>query len=969
LEHKKLFIEDWLPAQALSIECMREENNPIAKPPHSFLHVWWARRPLTVSRAAVLASLLPADFDREVFERLLGFYASSNHIVAIAKLIASKSKDEWVEEGHGKRAFSNSINEPDLNKAYQAMIELWGELPTVLDPMAGGGSIPFESARLGLTTLANEYNPVACSILETTVDYPFHFGELLAEKTKKWGKIWERRFDERMYEFYPYDGISPPRNYIFARTVPCPDTGHPTPLVNNWYLLKKRGGQRIVAEPLILDADSGSWTVTVKEIGKRAGQLQKPPQPTYGRGKGISLFTKAPLSSDYIKAMAQQGKMGYRLYAVATKATKIDFRPPQQKDFEALEAAEKELARKRDEWERNGIIPTEEFPEVCSDPRPRIYGMQHWSDMFAPRQLLALGTLVEELRNLRLEIVEVEGEELGEAVVHLLSFVLDKVATFNSNGSRWITQRGVIAQRFERHDFSFKATIAEMAMCVTGSGLEWTIENVCKAYRGLAKLPRSDRSSPVGITQGSATALYDLDDESVTAVVVDPPYADNVQYSELADFFYVWLKRTQGYRRPEWFMSELCEKDEEAVVNISRYRDKDISASSARDISTEFYQDMMKQVFGECHRVLRDDGVLTVMFTHKTQEAWASLFKSLISAGFTITATWPIKTESQHSLHQARKNAAQSSVLLVARKRHPGAGIGYFDDETRSKIRKIARSKAAVFKEEGLNAIDQLVGAFGPAMQVFTSYDEVRTDLGEVVEVSTATQAAADAVAEWRVEQLSERGLEGIDPESRFILLCWDVLGAVEFRFNEAMLLGRSVGMDVNELFESGLVSKSGDKVKLLPASERRREREIRTEEEQLEIFEFEKGRKKYGSRTIHPNDEYFATAIDMCHALALRHAEAGGGQAGIGAARGLARQQNWTADHPCAKLMCALVNATPDALKFGGKKKKTVADEFPEFRAWHSMLKPLFQIEPPEWKEPEKKQLELLDRREESDE
>lgn len=193
MEHKKVLIEEWLPAQALSVECMREQNNPIAKPSHSFLHVWWARRPLIVSRAAVLASLLPANFDRKIFERLLGFYDSSDRIVAMANLLASKSKDEWIKEGHGKRAFSNAINEPDLDKAYQSMIDFWGNLPTVLDPMAGGGSIPFESARLGLNTLANEYNPVACSILEATVDYPFRLRELVAEKTSEWGKIWEQK--------------------------------------------------------------------------------------------------------------------------------------------------------------------------------------------------------------------------------------------------------------------------------------------------------------------------------------------------------------------------------------------------------------------------------------------------------------------------------------------------------------------------------------------------------------------------------------------------------------------------------------------------------------------------------------------------------------------------------------------------------------------------------------------------------
>ena len=238
-------------------------------------------------------------------------------------------------------------------------------------------------------------------------------------------------------------------------------------------------------------------------------------------------------------------------------------------------------------------------------------------------------------------------------------------------------------------------------------------------------------------------------------------------------------------------------------------------------------------------------------------------------------------------------------------------------------------------------------------MTVFTRYAEVRTDTGETVDVLEAIQEAANAVAVWRVEQLAARGLAGVDAESRFVLLCWDVLGAAEFRFNEAMLLGRAVGMDVAQLKAAGLVAASGDKVKLLPASERRRAAPVRTlQEHQLTLIgEAASGRRRRRStqRKVHPGDEYFVSAVDMVHALALRYAEAGGGQAGIGAARGMALQQAWTNTGPAALLMDALVNAAPEAVRFPGKKgSKTAADDFPEFRAWHALLKPLFAIEPP---------------------
>jgi len=761
----RLLIEEWLPAPALGVECMRERSTG-QQPPDKRLHVWWARRPLVVSRAAVLASLLPADFDRACFERLLGFYGPSHVILAHNEAVeAARGRSAGrIPNPHSGRAFSNALHEEDLAHAHAAICALWGNTVTVIDPMAGGGSIPLEAARLGLHVLANELNPVACSVLEATVDYPFRFAPELAGKARRYGTRWQERAAARLAAAYPREPAGAVHAYIFARTVPCPDTGHPTPLVPDWHLLKPAGQTALVAMPVVLDKDSGAWTIEVKEIGTGAGQLRHPPQPTYKGGRGISLFTGGPIPSDYIKAMAQQGKMGSVLYAVALKTgTGRHFRPAERRDREALAAAEAELARLRPEWERNNIIPTERVPPGDNTKEPLNVGITAWADMFSPRQLLAMGVLVEELGRLRPEIIAAEGEEAGEAIVHLLAFALDKFANYNCNAARWSpTSRGVKG-RFDLHAFAFKATFAEMAACVAGSGLAWAIENVAEAWQKLAKLPRANGARPVCFTHGDAANLLHLDDGSVTAVVVDPPYADNVQYGELADFFYVWLKRTQGHRRPEWFSTYLCNRErEEAVVNLVRHRENGaLSAAEARERAHAFYEQRMAEIFREAHRVLREDGVLTVMFTHKQQSAWEALFRSLIGSGFTVTATWPVKTESPHSLHQARKNAAQSTVILAARKRLPGAGVGYFNAQMTDEIRQVARATTARLQGEGLNPVDQLVGTFGPAMEVFSRYDEVRTDTGEPVCVAEAIQVAADAVAEWRVERLASRGVKG----------------------------------------------------------------------------------------------------------------------------------------------------------------------------------------------------------------
>lgn len=229
MSRPRVLLEEWLPAQAIGVECMRERGSSSALAPTTYLHVWWARRPLTVSRAAVLGSLLPADFPRDAFERLLGFGRPGEELVQVRRLMDTGVR---VEGGFNcDRAFKHGLRDDDLNAAHAAAQTLWGDEITVIDPMAGGGSIPLESARLGFTTLANEYNPVACSVLEATVDYPFRFGPELGEKTRKWAREWERRIEKRLAQFYPEHRFARVRAYIFARTVPCPDTKHPTPLV------------------------------------------------------------------------------------------------------------------------------------------------------------------------------------------------------------------------------------------------------------------------------------------------------------------------------------------------------------------------------------------------------------------------------------------------------------------------------------------------------------------------------------------------------------------------------------------------------------------------------------------------------------------------------------------------------------------------------------------------------------------
>ncbi|NWG32573.1 MAG: DUF1156 domain-containing protein, partial [Rhodocyclaceae bacterium] len=306
LKRPRLLIEEWLPAAAIGVECMRERSTGL-NPPNARLHVWWARRPLVVSRAAVLGSLLPADFPRDVFERLLGFWGSAQQITQAQQMLNwAQNWGRRIANPHGERAFKRRLRSEDVASARSAAVNFWGSRIAVMDPMAGGGSIPLESARLGFHTISNEYNPVGCCILEATVHYPHRYGVQLAPKARHWGAELRRRFNGALQRFYPKTGYLPPHCFIFARTVPCPDTQYHTPLVPDWHLLKPKKGRPVVAEPLVNRA-RGTWTVQIREVGNMAGQLREPPRPTYSGGKGISLFTGNQIPADYIKAKAQAG--------------------------------------------------------------------------------------------------------------------------------------------------------------------------------------------------------------------------------------------------------------------------------------------------------------------------------------------------------------------------------------------------------------------------------------------------------------------------------------------------------------------------------------------------------------------------------------------------------------------------------------------------------------------------------------
>lgn len=925
VDRPNVLIEEWLPVAELGIESRREAAPiPGQFPKLKTLHVWWARRPLAASAGAILASIMPAwseeiasrfstapelatekDF-HEWFLRLCGILGdpvAAKERIAIA---TAEGKKLGAKAYGYKQAFKNSPRCADLVLLHRLLEETWGRLPMVLDPTAGGGSIPYEAVRYGLPTTANELNPVAASLLKIGVELPAHYGGTLAEKLRHWGEILVSRIQERLQPVFELPDASDNNSYIFARTVACPRTGKPVPLSPNWWLSREKGKEAAVR--LVLERDGHSLDEVEFEVvlGESAHEINAD-RGTVSGGDGVSPWDDLAIDGDYIKLEAQAGRMGAQLYAIAVRINgKRSFRAPAQIDFDSLAAADKELERWLPTWEANDTIPVEEIDVISNyDRGHRLYGMKKWTDFFTRRQLLVHGVFVEEFQRLLPEIKENLGEDEGTSVAALLGLLQGKALSYNSVQSMWDTSRSKIANIFSKHNFAFSWTFGEFEGA--RELYRWCLDQTVDAYEGIARLlPPSDADSleasaipnpvpgPVSVIRENAGDLSLVSDGSQTLICMDPPYGDNVMYAELSDFFYVWEKRTLGLLWPDFFRDELTDKKNEAVANVGRFAD---AGRRKRELANADYEAKMQGIFAECNRVLTDDGVMTVMFTHKSADAWDALGSSLMEAGFTIEASWPVNTESEQSLHQAKKNAAASTIMLVCRKRENIEGGAFFED-LEPQVRAAAREARIEFAEKGIAGVDLLLSTYGPALSVISSQWPVYSSEADPVTGSSRLLRPEEALEAARAEvtRLQRHRLVGrdqaLDPLTDFSLVAWDTFKAAEFPFDEARRLALAVGgLDVEELRRARILDKKSGTVVLLPPSKR-----VRRETDH-----------EAGLPGVYVDATGFAVAIDAVH-TAIYIADIDG----LAAAKAFLDRTGLASDGRFLAALQGLVNAVP---------------------------------------------------------
>lgn len=864
-------IERWLPIAALGIECVRERTPMTPFPAPNRLHVWWARRPLAASRAAILASVLPADADHEKFLLAIGIHgdatASRRRIDA-----AKRSGVRFEGEAYSyPRAFSHVPTSADRSFIATELARANRAFPVVLDPTAGGGAIPLEAVRLGFGAFSNDLNPVAALLEKATIKYPLKFGIAIFDEYQRVTDEFVARREKLLASYYPVEPNENcmPTNYIWARTIRCPYCSGLVPLSPNWRLAPDGTGVKL--NPELTGGPGSAGRICSFEI---VSDVKEQSVGTVAEGDGTCPFADCArvISGDDIKRQAQAGEMGDQLVAVVFKrriATRTKtgkrgrdkfergYRAPRPEDNNVEEITAR-LDEKMPEWLALDFVPSEPIPNGLKTSEPIRYGMTRWLDMFSPRQLLGHVSSIEVFHELLAE-ERSKGSlsNLTEAAFVYLALGLDKLRDYNSRMTRWHVNRELMVNTFDRHDFSFKWSYAEMPPLISGVGYDWALRQVGKCIQELVELVHPHGGNPpdlltasenitrpasATITCKSGDNLDHIADGAVDIIVMDPPYYDNVMYAELSDFFYVWLKRTAGHLVPELFTLNLTDKENEAVANPSKYAgQKGLQVLAGRD-----YQERMQRIFEECRRALKLSGVMTLMFTHKATGAWDALAKGLMEAGFTISASWPINTEASGSLHIKDKSAANSTIFLVCRPRvEPVRNdtTTYWED-VEPLVAEAVRARVTEFQKSGIAGVDLYLASFGPALEEFSRHWPLkrgtprprpesirRRKQAEMFEeewdpYAVAPEDALDAarreVKRWRLEQLTHmKASEELDPLTSFFVLAWDAFRAPVFPYDEALRLARAVGVDLDTQVVGVLMEKKASNLVMWDSARR----------------------------------------------------------------------------------------------------------------------------------------------------
>ncbi len=787
------------PIAAVSRHAVREKSIRHGHP--STLHLWWARRPLASSRAVLLALLLPDPCDPQ---------CPDDFKEAARKLLPTVGGGKGKSDTDLRRGllkfiadfanWDNAANSTFLDVGRSLVTAAHGEdPPLVVDPFAGGGSIPLEALRLGCEAFASDLNPVACLILKVMLeDIPRH-GPELADELREAGAEIKRRAEQELADLYPADPDgATPIAYLWARTVRCeaPDCGAEIPLMRSFWLCKKAKRKRALRHGV--ERVDGAPPEVVFEVFEPKTEREVH-TGTVTRAKATCLCCGAVLPPDRVRLQlaADTGGAdvkfdadgnrigGARMTAVVTlhrKEKGRHYRLPTDADYAAVREAQARVSSLLDEWERGGKqglcpIPDEPTPAGGGSGASRAfsvqrYGMLKWGDLFTARQKVALVELARCVK-----AIDCDRAQTAAAAS------LSRCADHWSACSMWIQDLEAVAHTFGRQALPIVWDFVE-ANGFGNGGANWNGQ-VDWVARVIQALPRM----LIGQHQTADATVHPLPDESAGVWFTDPPYYDAIPYSDLSDYFLVWLKRALQNRSmlsdPSDPENSLSPKVAEAVQDES----KEVSGCPK---DREWFEETMANAFAEGRRILSQNGVGSVVFAHKSTEGWEALLAGIQRGGWTITGSWPISTERPARMRAHASAALATSIHLICRPRPDDAPIGEWADVLRELPLRVADWMDHL-QEEGVRGADLVFACIGPALEIFSRHRAVETAEGREVSLPAYLEKVWEVVGRAALEQVlgtaeasARNGMAGaLEEDARLTaLFLWALQSTEEHDYN-----------------------------------------------------------------------------------------------------------------------------------------------------------------------------------------
>ena len=770
---KRLAEVDFPIAAAGSAVVSREKRFPVPRGLPSTLHQWWARRPLASSRAMLLALLLPDPcdprcpdtFKTQAQAALLHLPGRPAYCWDTALRTAPGLRQALLTFIADFANWDNAANSAYLT-AGRALVQAAHpeETPLVVDPFAGGGSIPLEALRLGCDAFASDLNPVSCLILKVMLeDIPRH-GPGLADELRKAGAAVKARAERELADLYPKDPDgATPIAYLWARTVRCesPSCGAEIPLLRSLWLCRKPKRKWALRPSLIRDA--GAPPKVAFEIFAPQADSEVA-GGTVARARATCLCCQSVLPPERVRSQlaAQRGGAdvifdeqghrigGARMTAVVTLKSGQPgrhYRLATDADYAAVRRAQERITSILDAWERDGRqrlcpVPDEPTPAGGGSGAGRAfsvqrYGMLQWGDLFTARQKAATilsGRMIDDLWS--------SGQE---DIAELMAMALDKVNDFNSSLSSWRATEDV-SHVFGRQALPIIWDFVETDLSkTTYVGLERAINHVLKVVSHISATIKQ-----WGIVQQADATNHPLPDQSAGPWFTDPPYYDAVPYADLSDFFLVWLKRTLP-NHP--LLRDPFDPDNLLSPKIGEVVQDETKQNEGRPKNQAWFEEAMAKAFAEGRRVLNEDGIGSVVFAHKTTEGWEALLSGLIRGGWTITGSWPIATEMTSRLRTRKSAALATSIHLVCRPRPTDAPVGDWSEVLRELPIRVGDWMERL-QGEGIKGADLVFACVGPALEIFSRYARVETAAGDEVKLPAYLEKVWEVVGRAALEQV-----------------------------------------------------------------------------------------------------------------------------------------------------------------------------------------------------------------------